>query len=101
MATEEFGLYLVPPNIIDMNHPYAHIMPKIKELLRSTPKSLFLKDSKVIPYLASIPSSEIAALDFGAYPAIEALAFAVLGLCTLCEDGDEPEYFAPRDPMCL
>jgi hypothetical protein len=41
-------------------------------------RRLFLKDSKVANYLGEIEESEITELERGSYPAIEALAFAVI-----------------------
>ncbi len=37
-----------------------------------------MKDSKVTRYLAEIEEGDVAELELGAYPAIEALAFAVI-----------------------
>jgi hypothetical protein len=39
---------------------------------------LFLKDSKTKKYLGEIEPSEVVTLELGDYPAVEALAFAVI-----------------------
>jgi len=39
---------------------------------------LFLKDSKTKNYLGEIEPSEVVTLELGDYPAVEALAFAVI-----------------------
>jgi hypothetical protein len=57
--------------------PYAYLLPKIKSLLDRERKRLFLKGSKVESYLSSIPPDQLATLEPGAYPAIEALGYAV------------------------
>jgi hypothetical protein len=57
---------------------YSYILPQIKELMHPERRRLFLKDSKVANYLGEIEESEITELERGSYPAIEALAFAVI-----------------------
>jgi hypothetical protein len=57
---------------------YSYILPKLKELLELEHRVLFLKESNIVNYLASIEQEEIESLKLGDYPAIEALAFAVI-----------------------
>jgi hypothetical protein len=64
--------------MLDMENLYPYIMGQIRELVHKDRKQLFLKDGKVASYMLSIEESEIATLELGDYPAIEALAFAVL-----------------------
>lgn len=72
------SFYVCPTTMTEMNQLYAYMLPKLKRLLEPERRVLFLKDSKVLTYLIAIEESEIADLQFGAYPAIEALAFAVI-----------------------
>ncbi|MHC4521444.1 MAG: hypothetical protein ACYTAS_22865 [Planctomycetota bacterium] len=58
--------------------PYAYLLPKIKSMLDRDDKRLFLKGSKVSHYLSSIPPDQLAVLEPGAYPAIEALGYAIM-----------------------
>jgi hypothetical protein len=70
---------LNPTPMIEMEKGlYSFILPQIKELVHPERRRLFLKDSKVANYLGEIEESEIAELEQGSYPAIEALAFAVI-----------------------
>lgn len=69
---------LTPTQMLDMEHLYQYILDEIKRLLDKNRRQLFLKDSKVLNYLSEIEESETATLGFGDYPAIEAIAFAVI-----------------------
>jgi len=64
--------------ILDMKQPYSYILPKLKWLLDKDRRQLFLGQSKVVDYLAIIEPSQIPEMEFGDFPAIEALAFAVI-----------------------
>jgi hypothetical protein len=66
--------------LVEMKKLYAYILPQLKWLLDPQRRMLFLKDSKIVNYLAAIEENEIADLELGTYPAIEALAFALLEL---------------------
>ncbi len=66
--------------MLDMKHPFQYILPELKRLLDKDRRQLFLKDSQVINYLSEIDPSEIPTLEFGDFPAIEALAFAVIDM---------------------
>ena len=72
------SFYVCPTMMLEMNQLYAYILPHLKRLLDPERRVLFLKDSKVLSYLASIEENEVADLEFGAYPAIEALAFSII-----------------------
>ncbi len=64
--------------MLRMENLYSYIIPQIKDLLREERRQLYLKNSKIINYLSGIQESEIAELELGDLPAIEALAFAVI-----------------------
>lgn len=69
---------LCSTKMLDMDYPFQYIFPEIKRLLDKERRQLFLKDSKVLDYLGTIRPEEIPEIGFGDFPAIEALAFAVL-----------------------
>jgi len=71
-----FSVYSTP--ILDMKNPYPYIMSEIKKLVDEESRQLFLKDSKTKNYLGEIEPSEVVELQLGDYPAIEALAFAMI-----------------------
>lgn len=71
------GFYISWTPILDMQNPYEYMLPELKRLLDKERRQLILKDGKGRDYLAEIKPEEIPFLEFGAYPAIEALAFAV------------------------
>lgn len=64
--------------MFDMEQLYLYILAEIRRLLSTDRRQLFLKDSKIRGYLIEIAGGEIADLERGAFPAIEALAFAVI-----------------------
>jgi hypothetical protein len=68
------------PPLLDDPRPYTYILPELKRLLDESGRQLFLKDSRIKDSLAAIDPAEIAEFAFGAYPAVEALASAVLEL---------------------
>ena len=72
----QFGL--TSTAMLSMERPYSYIIPQIKDLIREDRRQLYLKDSKIINYLGGIQAAEIADLELGDFPAIEALAFAVI-----------------------
>jgi len=75
-AIREF--YVCPTTMTEMNQLYAYMLPHLKRLLDPERRVLFLKDSKIINYLGGIEPCEIAGLEFGDYPGIEALSFATI-----------------------
>lgn len=66
--------------VLDMKNAFDYIYPSLKELLVKDQKRLFLKESKLQGYMFQPQESEIASIEFGDFPAIEALAFAVIEL---------------------
>ena len=83
-----FDLYQTP--ILQMEHLYPYVLAQIRRLLDPDHRQLFLKDSKVVNYLSGIEPGQIGDLQVGDYPAIEALALAVLEMRN--RERDYPEY---------
>lgn len=71
-------LSLSGTTMLEMENLYPYILPQIKDLLNPARRRLFLKDSKILGYLSEIEVDEIAELEVGSYPAVEAIAFAVI-----------------------
>ena len=69
---------LTPTPMVDTEPLYPFILPEVKKLLKSDHRLLYLRDSKILSYLSGIEGNEIATLELGDHPAIEALAFAVI-----------------------
>jgi len=68
-----------PFELLEMKPLYPYILDEIKRLLAPDRRQLFLPDeSKILSYLSGIESEDITELELGAYPLIEALAFAVI-----------------------
>ncbi len=68
-----------PFELLEMKPLYPFILDEIKRLRDPGHRQLFLPDDcKILSYLSEIQVGEIAELELGAYPAIEALAFAVI-----------------------
>lgn len=75
------GIRPVTPRIIEDGHekPYQYILDEIKKLRDIDHRQLYMDDgSLVLQYMGEIAPDEIAELKLGAYPAIEALAYAVI-----------------------
>ena len=75
-------IYLRTPRIIRdaYEQPYLFMLPEIKSLRDSERRQLYLgDDSLVLRYMAEISPEEMVELSLGAFPAIEALTFAVIG----------------------
>ncbi len=70
--------YPWPTPMLEMQRPYAYFLPQLKTLLAQEGRQLFLKASRVVEHLSQVKPDEIAFMEYGAYPAIEALALAVL-----------------------
>jgi len=64
--------------ILEIRKLYSYILPKLKELLDPEHRVLFLKNSNIVNYLSLIEQEEIVELEQGEFPAIEALALAVI-----------------------
>jgi hypothetical protein len=76
--------------MFDMERLYPYILAEIRRLLASDRRQLFLKDSRILGYLSEIEPGGIAELERGDYPAIEALAFAVMEMRRAAEtEGDD------------
>ena len=75
---KKFRLTPMTTPMLEMKHFYQFALDEIKRLLDFERRTLFLKDSKIIGYLSEIEECEVADLDLGDYPAIEALCFAVI-----------------------
>ena len=82
--------------ILDMEQPYLYMVAKLKEYLRGGHKQLFLKGSRVVHYLTEIGPEDVSDLKFGAYPAVEALAFVVVGLRDHAEQTLRARMYPPR-----
>jgi hypothetical protein len=76
--------------LLDMETPYSYLLAAIKALLAPDHRELFLKDSGVVGYLSQVKPDEIPFLEFGEYPAFEALAFAVEELQSWLRQEREP-----------
>jgi len=79
-AERQSSLHVRSTAMLDMERPYEYLLPSLKALLTEDRRHLFLKDSRIVEYLSGILPDEIPFLPPGAYPAIEALAFAVIEL---------------------
>lgn len=90
-----FSLTRTP--ILDMEHPYEYILPVLKQLLSEDYRQLFLKDSRIVNYMAQIEPDEIASMEFGEFPAIEALAFAVIAMRRAAKAEYEDQFYQPVD----
>jgi len=65
-------------SMLDMDRPYQHILQNIGHMLNDERRELFLKGSRIVEYLREIREDAEIELELGEYPAIEALAYAVL-----------------------
>jgi hypothetical protein len=72
-------LMFVYTSMLEMEYFYRYALDEIKRLTQKERKMLYLKESAVIRYLSDILDEEmITELKHGAYPAIEALSYAVI-----------------------
>ncbi len=75
------------------------MLPMLKSRLREDRRELFLGDSKLKNFMSAIQVEDLSELEFGAFPAIEALAFVVMGLRDDARMWDGPEDESePWDP---
>ncbi len=95
--------HICSTQILDMQHSYQYVLPELKRLLDKDHRQLFLKDSHVINYLSEIDPSEIPTLEFGDFPAIEALAFAVVDMRLYGAQKRKSDRRSkrPKSPMAL
>jgi len=61
-----------------MNQMYVYLLNTIKRLLNERHRRLFLKGSKVAGYLGMIEAGQVSELELGAFPAVEALGYALI-----------------------
>ncbi|MHC4117013.1 MAG: hypothetical protein ACYSWO_05865 [Planctomycetota bacterium] len=83
--------------MLDMEQLYQYVLAEIRSLLAPDRRQLFLKDSKIPGYLSEIEGSEVGELERGAYPAIEALAFAVVEMRRAAKAEYEDRFYQPVD----
>jgi len=67
-------------SVLDLEQPYPYVLATLKDLLRDDNRRLFLKSSIIAGHLGTIKPEDVASLQVGDHPAIEALAFAVCEL---------------------
>lgn len=75
------GIYPITPGVIRdaYEQPYLYILSEIKRLRDSERRLLHIdEDSAVLRYMAEISPEEMADLSLGAYPVLEAVAFAAI-----------------------
>lgn len=63
--------------LLEMEMPYAYILPTLKNLLDKDRRRLFLKDSRIVQCLGEIKGDELHFMEWGEYPAIEALGATI------------------------
>ena len=84
------GIYPATPETIrgKYEQPYLYLLPEIKKLRDSERRLLHLDDdSAVLRYMEEVAPDEMADLKLGAYPAIEALAFAAIEVIQVAKAG--------------
>lgn len=69
---------ITPTPILEMKQPYTYILPELKSLLCEGREKLFLGQSKIVGYMTSVEPQSLPEIDFGEFPAIEALGFVVI-----------------------
>ena len=78
---ERRGFHIRRTPILEMQTAFAYMFPAIKELLYKPRRRLFLKEkTKLVDYLRQPQEADLPEIVWGDYPAVEALAFAVLEL---------------------
>ena len=91
------SLWPARTDLLDMKRPYAYIVPEIRRLL--DPRQLWLKTSRAGEYLHAIESRKLIEYEFGDFPALEALAFAVLELRRYAESLNRPPDDSDDDTL--
>ena len=84
--------------MLEMERFYSYIIPQIKELLDPDRRQLFLKASKIRDYLGEIKPDEMEDLRFGDFPAIEAVAFAVIEMREHIRRKEQAALVPDHDP---
>jgi len=92
------SFYLTSTPMLEMEQLYPYILPQIKMLLDKPRRQLFLRDSKILNYLSAIEPAEIADLQFGDFPAVEALAFAAIEMQKRVADSDRFRDYPESEP---
>lgn len=83
---DDSGFSLSETDLIEMEPFYPYVLGKLKELLNPEARRLFLKESKVLNYMAEIEQGEVAELKRGDFPALEALIYAAVESLRMVED---------------
>jgi hypothetical protein len=78
MCEMTLGFYLSETDLVEMEPFYPYVLGKLKEFLNREHRRLFLKDSKVLNYMAEIERDEEAELKRGDFPALEAVIYATV-----------------------
>ena len=74
-------LMFVYTSMLEMDYFYRYALDEIDRLTKKERKMLYLKETTVLRYISEIIDEEmITELKYGDYPAIEALAYAVITL---------------------
>ncbi len=88
-------LRLTRPPLLDIERPYEFFIPQLRKLLDENHRQLFLKESRVKEYLSRILADDAPSLEWGDYPAIEAVCLAVLEIRARTT---QRTFTAPRAP---
>lgn len=84
--------------LLDMKEAYQYFFPMLRELLTPDRRQLFLKEEgKLKGYMFMPQEQELPTLQFGDYPAIEALAFAVMELSKAINTEEKEPQFVIND----
>lgn len=66
--------------LLDLKNSFEYFFPVLKTLLEKDNRRLHLKESKLMSYMYQPQDGDIHTMDWGTFPAIESLVFAVLEL---------------------
>ena len=75
---DESGFSTSETDLTEMEPFYPYALGKLKELCDEEHRRLFLKNSKVLNYMAEIEQGQVVELKRGDFPALEALIYAVV-----------------------
>jgi len=91
-ARQQYGrdFTLRRSRVLDIKNTFAYLLPTLKKTLGNG--RLRLKEGKLKSYMLQPQASDLPAIEFGDYPAIEALAFAVLELERTRESRPRQQY---------
>jgi hypothetical protein len=76
--------------VLDITNTFDYIYPTLKKTLAEG--QLILKESKLKDYMLQPQADDLSSVEFGDYPAIEALAFAALELERVRESRPRPTH---------